>query len=520
MPGAGKGFLRRTHMHDIVISESIVIITQDPEHGRVLAHILNEYGYQPSNCDYEDALVTVGVVRPRLAVLGICDCKLGHDLLRQIRKGYPEVRVIVLVPDGEYDLGLDFLSDGASDFLFKPVSERALRLALDRALTFLDLERENVLLKEKGKILESSHQLCRQLFDEVPCYISVQNKDRRIVRANRQFKLDFGSCLGERCYEIYKHRTHPCPQCPVEETFRDGMVHQTEEVVTTRGGQQKIVLTLTAPLRDENGEINEVMELATDISQIRELQDRLTSLGLFIGSISHGVRGMLTALDGGLYRLEKGIQNKDLELVANGAERVKLMISRIRNSVLEMLYYSKDRDLNIQLIDVRGFGEGVANFVEPKATKHDVRFQKEFHGELGRFEIDPEVISAGLVNILENAVDACIEDEAKERHVVSFLIEGSKDKVSFIIRDNGPGIDRSTQEKMFSLFFSSKGSKGTGLGLYIANDVVHQHGGQIHVDSSPGEGTEFRVDLPRKHVRLETRAENAHNESAKSGGNG
>jgi signal transduction histidine kinase len=73
---------------------------------------------------------------------------------------------------------------------------------------------------------------------------------------------------------------------------------------------------------------------------------------------------------------------------------------------------------------------------------------------------------------------------------------------------------------MFSLFFSSKGSKGTGLGLYIANDVVHQHGGQIHVDSSPGEGTEFRVDLPRKHVRLETRAENAHNESAKSGGNG
>ena len=59
------------------------------------------------------------------------------------------------------------------------------------------------------------------------------------------------------------------------------------------------------------------------------------------------------------------------------------------------------------------FGDGVANFVEPKATKHDIRFQKEFHGNLGRFEIDPEVISAGLVNILENAVDACIEDESK-----------------------------------------------------------------------------------------------------------
>jgi signal transduction histidine kinase/DNA-binding response OmpR family regulator len=495
-------------MHNIVVSESIVIITQDPEHGSVLAHILHEYGYQPSNCDYDDALVTVSVVRPRLAVLGICDCKLGQDVLKKIRRSFPEIRIIVLVPEEEYQLGLDFLEEGASDFLFKPVSERALRIALDRALTFIEVAQERDLLREKNKILESSHQLCRQLFDEVPCYISVQNRDRRIVRANRQFKLDFGSCLGEKCYEIYKHRTHPCPQCPVEQTFRDGMIHQTEEVVTTRGGKQKIVLPLTAPLKSEIGEINEVMELATDITQIRELQDRLTSLGLFIGSISHGVRGMLTALDGGLYRLEKGIQSNDMELVANGAERVKLMISRIRNSVLEMLYYSKDRDLNIQTLDVQTFGDGVANFVEPKATKHDIRFQKEFHGSLGRFEIDPEVISAGLVNILENAVDACIEDESKERHVVTFVVEGSKDKVSFIIRDNGPGIDRATQEKMFSLFFSSKGSKGTGLGLYIASDVVHQHGGQIFVDSTLGEGTEFRVELPRKYVKKEQPAPN------------
>ena len=229
---------------------------------------------------------------------------------------------------------------------------------------------------------------------------------------------------------------------------------------------------------------------------------------------------MLTALDGGLYRLEKGIQSKDLDLVANGAERVKIMISRIRNSVLEMLYYSKDRDLNIQLLDVQSFGDGVANFVEPKATKEDIRFQKEFHGNLGRFEIDPEVISAGLVNILENAVDACIEDDTKNRHVVTFIVEGTKDKISFIIRDNGQGIDRSTQEKMFSLFFSSKGSKGTGLGLYIANDVVHQHGGQIFVDSTLGEGTEFRVELPRKYVKKESRAEEAAHESAQPGSNG
>lgn len=488
-------------MFDLTVTQSIVIITQDPEHGRVLATILTEYGYQTTNSSYEDALPTIAVVQPRLAVLGICDCRLGRALFDKLRAGFAAMRIIVLVTDGDYKLGLDFVADGASDFLFKPVSEKGLRIALDRARGMVELAQARELLKEKNKILEANHQLCRQLFDEVPCYISVQNKDRRIVRANRQFKRDFGACLGEKCYEVYKHRTHPCPQCPVEESFTDGLVHQTEEVVTTQSGQQRIVLTLTAPLRDENGEITEVMELATDISQIRELQGRLTSLGLFIGSISHGVRGMLAALDGGLYRLEKGLQTGDLDLAANGAERVKLMVSRIRNSVLEMLYYSKDRELNIQLVDVRTFGEGVANFVEPKATKGGIRFEKEFHGQLERFEIDPEVISAGLVNILENAVDACIEDEGKERHLVSFVIEGSAEQIVFVIRDNGKGIDRPTQEKMFSLFFSSKGSKGTGLGLYIASDVVQQHGGRIFVDSQIGEGTEFRVELPRKYIR-------------------
>ena len=494
-----KGFFVNT-MQTFVASEPIVIITLDAGHGQVLARILSEYGYRPFTCDYEQTMDVVAEVRPRLILLGLCGPDRARILLQRLLVLYPTTQIVTLVSEDDYGLGLELLEDGAADFLFKPVSEEALRIALGRARTKVDLYNEVETLRAKNRILEENQQLCRQLFDEVPCYISVQNREQRIVRANRQFKLDFGACLGERCYEIYKHRTHPCPNCPVEQTFADGLVHQTEEVVTTCDGEQKIVFTLTAPLRDEHGEITEVMELATDITQIRELQGRLTTLGLFIGSISHGVRGMLTALDGGLYRLEKGIAQNDMELVVNGAERVKLMVSRIRNSVLEMLYYSKERELNIQLVDARNFGEGVANFVEHKANNHGISFEKEFHGVMDRMEMDPEVISSGLVNILENAVDACIEDESKSNHTVSFIMEGSPDTITFRIRDNGMGIERSHQEKMFSLFFSSKGSKGTGLGLYIANEVVKQHGGHILVDSTPGLGTEFCIALPRHHV--------------------
>jgi len=64
------------------------------------------------------------------------------------------------------------------------------------------------------------------------------------------------------------------------------------------------------------------------------------------------------------------------------------------------------------------------------------------------------------------------------------------------VEDNGIGMDRETRDKAFSLFFSSKGLKGTGLGLFIANKIVDKHGGDIVVDSEPGRGTRFVIRIP------------------------
>jgi K+-sensing histidine kinase KdpD len=107
-------------------------------------------------------------------------------------------------------------------------------------------------------------------------------------------------------------------------------------------------------------------------------------------------------------------------------------------------------------------------------------------------------VSSALVNFLENAVDACIADRTKQAHTVVLSVSGDHEWVVFDIHDNGTGIDQETLDRMFTLFFSSKGSKGTGLGLYIANKVVRQHGGSIAVDSTPGQGTNFTIRLPRE----------------------
>ena len=110
--------------------------------------------------------------------------------------------------------------------------------------------------------------------------------------------------------------------------------------------------------------------------------------------------------------------------------------------------------------------------------------------------MDAGVVRLALINILENALDACAEDTAKKSHKIVFSVKPEDDRVVFEIKDNGTGMDRETRENLFTLFFSSKGNKGTGLGLFIANNIISQHGGKITVDSKPNRGSSFKVAIP------------------------
>jgi len=109
------------------------------------------------------------------------------------------------------------------------------------------------------------------------------------------------------------------------------------------------------------------------------------------------------------------------------------------------------------------------------------------------------VLSAALVNILENAVDACLDDKTKPVHSVSFSARPDASGVFFEIEDNGVGMSADTLSRLFSVFFSTKGSRGTGLGLFIAKKAVDQHGGRIGAVSEPGQGSTFRIWVPREH---------------------
>jgi len=228
-----------------------------------------------------------------------------------------------------------------------------------------------------------------------------------------------------------------------------------------------------------------------------ELQDHLSSLGLMIGSISHGIKGLLTGLDGGMYLLDSGFSKENQSQIAEGWEIVKMMIDRIRKLVLDILYYAKERDLKWEQLDVFSFASDVARVLEPKIRECNIAFVKQFDKTVGEFEIDAGYVHSALMNILENAMDACTRDTAKKDHKIVFSVRQDKKHIIFEVFDNGIGMDRATTEKIFTPFFSSKGRKGTGLGLYISNKIIQQHGGQIQVKSTPGQLTLFTIKIPK-----------------------
>ena len=349
-------------------------------------------------------------------------------------------------------------------------------------------------------LLREGRAHCRTLFEEVPCFVSIQDRDLNIIDANRLHREAFGSFLGCKCYQVYKHRTEECDPCVVRQTFEDGQVHEHEEVVTSRQGRTMNVLVRTTPVAGPSGRVEAVMEMSADITPIRELQSQLESIGLLIGSISHGLKGLLNGLNGGTYLVNKGLDAGNQERVHQGWAIVQRNIDRIRSMVLDILYYAKDREPGSAVLSAAGVLEQVREQLGHRASELGVDVVTDVDPAAGEFEGDEKAVRAMLVNLGENAIDACRLDRKKSAHRVALRAGGSDGHVRFEIEDNGIGMEQETREKAFTLFFSSKGSEGTGLGLFIAHRIAKAHRGGIRLESEVDVGTKFVVTLPRTRM--------------------
>lgn len=384
----------------------------------------------------------------------------------------------------------------SGDTLSVLVRSKPIRNEAGKIIAVMEMGTDITHMKNLQRLLRRSQKRYHTLFGDVPCYISIQDPDLNIIEANTAFEDDFGNVLGRKCYEAYKHRSSPCEPCPVQQTLADGLPHTQEEVVTTSDGRQRNVLVTTAPVRDAGGPITGVMEMSADITQVRDLEDRLTQLGLLIGSVSHSLKGLLNGLSGGMYLVNSGFAKGDEGRVKKGWATVERNVDRVKSMVSDILYYAKDRIPNWEAIAATDVAEDVIGMMENRARVLEVGLALEVEENAGSFDGDPQAVRALLANLVENSMDACRLSKRCEGHDVTLRVSGDEKNVRFEVEDDGIGMDQETQEKAFTLFFSSKGT-GTGLGLFISDKIARAHGGEIHLQSAPGEGTKFIVSLSR-----------------------
>jgi len=140
------------------------------------------------------------------------------------------------------------------------------------ALSICEMGRQ---ITEKQEELDEQRHEYRELFAQVPCYITVQDRNLKLLRFNREFSRHFPAHVGDYCYQVYKGRSQPCIVCPVMSTFADGETHSSEETGYTKEGTLSHWIVRTSPIRDRSGEIAAVMEVSLDVTQMKRLEEEI-----------------------------------------------------------------------------------------------------------------------------------------------------------------------------------------------------------------------------------------------------
>jgi two-component system, NtrC family, sensor kinase len=251
--------------------------------------------------------------------------------------------------------------------------------------------------------------------------------------------------------------------------------------------------------------LGSLMGMALQSTQLAEealRRERLAAVGEAVASLSHYIKNILQGLQGGASVIEGGLGGENFDHVARGWEIVKRNQRRINDLVMDMLHYSKDRQPNFQQWNVNAVLREVIELVAPPATEKQVELVSKLDPTLPEIWFDPEGLHHACLNVLINAVDAV--EPRKGRVTITTSVEealpGQRDVASetfvITISDNGRGIPDDVLPHIFQAFRSTKGHKGTGLGLAVSHKILAEHRGRIDVESQVGAGSTFTLRLP------------------------
>jgi two-component system, NtrC family, sensor kinase len=273
-------------------------------------------------------------------------------------------------------------------------------------------------------------------------------------------------------------------------------------------GQFSISLS---PMRDEEGEINSVVVVMTDITDAASLQaklmhtEKMAALGQLVSGVAHEVNNPLAAIVGFTDLLLENPAvpddaKEELQVILQEAQRTRVIVQNLLSFARQMPAQREPAQVNTilrQTMKLRAYD----------FSNHGVELSEKYAAELPMVIGDPHQLQQVFLNILNNAYDAV--QETRRTGKIEVQTVHRSDKIEIVFRDNGPGI--SQIDRIFDPFFTTKEvGKGTGLGLSICYGIIQAHRGEIVAWNNPdGDGSTFVVRLPIAEKAAEMHAAKA-----------
>lgn len=378
-----------------------------------------------------------------------------------------------------------------------------------------ELEREDLM----GRI-ESERAKLELVIQQMPAGVIIVDAAGNVTMANRQVENIIRhpfQATGRVDEQIQYRGFHPegqpytPDQWPITRSLRGGEVVRDEEIDYVRGdGTRFTMRASSAPIRDREGRIVAGVLVFDEITERKVLQEQLAqslkmeAIGRLAGGVAHDFNNLLTVIAGYTNMVHDDLppdshMRDPLEEVIRAANRAASLTS-------QLLAFSRRQPIRPRILDLNPVVAGMEKLLRRMIGEH-ITVETRFGSNLGRVHADPGQIEQILTNLVLNARDAILESGGKDGRITIQTSEvtlhqdgdgAERAHIMLSVRDTGIGMDVETRRHLFEPFFTTKGiGKGTGLGLSSVYGIVSQNGWHIAVDSEPGEGTTFRVCLPR-----------------------
>jgi len=505
--------------------DKLLLIDDEPDILRVLTVSLKADGYDVVSAQNgPEGIAAFEKEKPDIV---ITDVKMpgmdGIEVLKKIKNLNADTEVIIITGHGDIENAIEALKHGASDFINKPVRDEALAIALARAREKFDIRQQ---LREHTTDLErkvdaATRELRRRSNFQINLIrssndgIVATDKDLKIVIFNPTARNIFGYTPSETINKMQATELFPAELAAELQAALNGKndiknLAWRETTIESKDGES-IPVRFSSTILLENEQPVGTVAFFQDLREIKRLEkellksERLAAIGQTVAGLAHGIKNILHGLKGGSYLVDIGIKKDESEKLKKGWDMIKRNIGRTSNLVMDLLSYSKEREPEFETCLPNQIADDVCALLQDKARENNVKLVKHFDDSIGEVSMDPNSVHEVLLNLMSNAVDACLFDEDTSKNFqVDLKTTSEKDNViRFEISDNGVGMDEDVIKKLFTSFFSTKGHRGTGLGLMVTRKLIEEHNGSIDVNSQPGKGTTVIFRMPYNQTKID-----------------